>query len=213
MFPTIIFSNVSKAVEDYIQNLINTKKIHSSYIYTLAPKEKTIVIDQIRELNSLLQIRSPHVRLVRIDSFETATTEAQNAMLKLLEEKTKDNQFVLVVANIQKILPTILSRCTLVDLFVENTTVNSDLELVINSALEKPDAKVLGNPLFQLGTRDEAIELFKKIIVVLQKKIKTGDLKAALLAKSAFDLLHTLESNNLNPQLSVDSFVILLLRK
>ena len=44
------------------------------------------------------------------------------------------------------------------------------------------------------------------------KKIKSGDLKAAQLAKKTFDLLHKLESNNLNHQLAVDSFVIELIR-
>ncbi len=212
MFPTILFSNEPKTVENYIRDFIKKYVFNSSYIYEISPKEKTVIIEQIRDLNSRLSIKSPRKRLICIYSFDTATIEAQNAMLKLLEEKTSDNQFILVVRDIQKIVPTILSRCRIVDLFVEDSAIDQELLKLIDEAFENKSVDLLGNSFFQPGTREEASELFKKVIIVLQKKIRSGDLRASVLAKKAFDLLHKLESNNLNHQLAVDAFAIELIR-
>lgn len=212
MFPTILFSNDSKTIKKYIEDFIKKYSFNKSYIYEIRPEEKAVLIEQIRDLNSILQIKSPHKRLICIYAFDTATIEAQNAMLKMLEEKTAENQFILIVHDIQKIVPTILSRCRIVDLFIENAEVDKELVNVIESAFQNPNVSIMGNPYFQTGTREEATDLFRKLIIVLRTKIQSGDTRAAKLAKKAFDTLHKLESNNLNPQLAVDSFVIELIK-
>lgn len=212
MYPTILFSSDPKIVENYIKDVIKQNTFNPSYLYKIEPKEKAIIIEQIRDLNSILQIKSPSKRLICMYSFDTATLEAQNAMLKILEEKTANNQFILEVHDLQKIVPTILSRCKVVDLFVEDTEVDNELSALIEKSVENPSMNLLGNAHFQPGTREEAVDLFKKIIIVLQRKIKSGDIRASQLAKKAFDIVHKLESNNLNHQLAVDSFVISLFK-
>jgi DNA polymerase III delta prime subunit len=213
MFPTILFSNEPSTTEKYINDFIKQHFFNPSSIFKIEPKEKTIIIEQIRDLTSQLRIKSPSKRLICIYAFDTATIEAQNAMLKLLEEKTADNQFILIVSDIQKIVPTVISRCRIADLFVERTEIDTQVSDVIEKSFKNPGIDLLGSAYFQPGTREEATDLFRKIIIVLQKKIRSGDIRAAKLAKKAFDLLHKLESNNLNFQLAVDSFVIELMRK
>lgn len=83
--------------------------------YYLEPegKSNTIKIEQIRQMQSKIAL-SPYLadrRVVVIDSAECMNETAQNSLLKTLEEPTGDVVFILVTANRELLLPTILSRC------------------------------------------------------------------------------------------------------
>lgn len=55
-------------------------------------------------------------RLIVIDDADNLTIEAQNALLKSLEEPPKNTHFILAIALPDKLLSTIVSRCKLVKL-------------------------------------------------------------------------------------------------
>ena len=81
----------------------------------IAPTGQSISIEAIRELLSFtkLKIAKPQdniSRIVIIDEAHTMTMEAQNALLKLLEEPPEGTLFLLNVAYVQGLLPTIRSR-------------------------------------------------------------------------------------------------------
>ena len=71
-----------------------------------------ISIDQVREIEN--EVSKPPVfgryRVVIVLNAENLTVEAQNASLKLLEEHPSHTVFILVSANINQVLPTIVSR-------------------------------------------------------------------------------------------------------
>ncbi len=73
---------------------------------------KNISIEQVRNLKVELQ-KSPIYakrRFVIIMDADMLTIEAQNALLKILEEHQMRTTFILISSNYTKILPTILSR-------------------------------------------------------------------------------------------------------
>jgi DNA polymerase III subunit delta' len=75
---------------------------------------KDIVVDQIRDLvDHRLALRrfEGRRRFVVIDPAEAMNPQAQNALLKSLEEPPPDTTFVLVAASPDALLPTIRSRC------------------------------------------------------------------------------------------------------
>lgn len=75
--------------------------------------EKTLKINSIRELIHWLALK-PHSsprKLAIIYQAETMTLEAANALLKTLEEPPKDSVIILQVESLDRILPTIASRC------------------------------------------------------------------------------------------------------
>ncbi|MBA3695635.1 MAG: DNA polymerase III subunit delta' [Methylotenera sp.] len=78
-------------------------------------KKKTqISVSQIRELASftcLSSHRSDGVRIILIHPAEALNTASANALLKMLEEPSPGVVFILVSHQIQRLLPTILSRC------------------------------------------------------------------------------------------------------
>lgn len=78
-------------------------------------KKKTqISVSQIRELagfTSLSSHRSDGLRIVLLNPAEALNTASANALLKMLEEPPTGVVFILVSHQIQRLLPTILSRC------------------------------------------------------------------------------------------------------
>ncbi len=76
-------------------------------------------IELVRELTRTYKQKtaSQTARVAIIDQAERMTLEAQNAMLKLLEEPPFGTHFVLTTSQIDRLLPTIRSRCQQLSLF------------------------------------------------------------------------------------------------
>jgi DNA polymerase-3 subunit delta' len=94
------------------------KKINAGMhpdIIQVSPVEnkKIISISQIREIGSLLSTRPNEAakRMVLILSADKMNIQAQNALLKVLEEPPGNTFFILAATGISSLLPTILSRC------------------------------------------------------------------------------------------------------
>lgn len=85
------------------------------YQMTIASDEgKAIGIEAVRELEHFLSLKVPgraaYDRAVIIDNAQLLTTEAQNALLKTLEEPPRGTLIVLTANTGQALLPTIRSR-------------------------------------------------------------------------------------------------------
>lgn len=82
--------------------------------------EKTSIgVDEIRTLvNADIQVMpyQSKYKIYIIDSADKMTENAQNALLKTIEEPPKYAVIILLACNTQSLLPTILSRCVVLDL-------------------------------------------------------------------------------------------------
>ena len=82
-------------------------------LLVITPDDATIKIEQIRNLQHEV-VLTPYVsrrRVCIIDGAELMTVQATNSLLKVLEEPVGDVVFILVAANKQMLLPTVISRC------------------------------------------------------------------------------------------------------
>jgi len=77
-----------------------------------------IGIDEIRGLQKNLSLKSfdGKLKTAIINNAQNLTIEAQNALLKTLEEPPKNSQIILTAPNAESLLPTIISRCQIVEL-------------------------------------------------------------------------------------------------
>ena len=83
-------------------------------ILSVTHEKKSIGVDDIRlQVNSDIFVKpySSSYKIYIIDEAEKLTEQAQNALLKTIEEPPEYALFLLLVSNIATILPTILSRC------------------------------------------------------------------------------------------------------
>lgn len=82
---------------------------------TKKTKKKTqISVTQIRELSDFLSLSSHQasgMRIVLISPAESLNLASANALLKMLEEPAPGVIFILVAHQLQRLLPTIISRC------------------------------------------------------------------------------------------------------
>ena len=84
-------------------------------ITVLHEKPASIGVDEIRRMRSDIQIRpyaNPH-KVYIIPDAEKMTVQAQNAILKTLEEPPAYAVLILIASGTETFLPTILSRCVL----------------------------------------------------------------------------------------------------
>ncbi|WP_448587396.1 DNA polymerase III subunit [Thermocrinis sp.] len=85
---------------------------HPDFVY-LKPEKTEIKVDQIRAVREFVFVKPALSRkkVVMVYNAEKMNPYAQNALLKVLEEPPEDTFFVLVSHNLNKILPTVKSRC------------------------------------------------------------------------------------------------------
>ena len=86
---------------------------HPDLLWIEATEGATHSIDAIRELKRQVSLKSwgGSYRLAVIIEVERATEEAQNALLRLLEEPPSQTLFVLTSIQTERVLPTVRSRC------------------------------------------------------------------------------------------------------
>jgi DNA polymerase-3 subunit delta' len=113
-------STMAKAVAAAVLNIPLDKFEDYPYKLSIAPETSSIGIDAVRTLEHFFSLKVPgrsvYNRIVIIEQAQSLTIEAQNALLKLLEEPPMGTIIILTVDNEQNLLPTIRSRAPVVPL-------------------------------------------------------------------------------------------------
>lgn len=92
---------------------------HPDIIYVSHEKPNSIGIHDVREqINGSIGIKpySSDYKIYIVDEAEKMTAEAQNALLKTIEEPPAYAVIFLLTTNLGKLLPTILSRCVVLNI-------------------------------------------------------------------------------------------------
>ncbi len=156
-------------------------KSHPDIIYVTHEKPNLISVDEIREqVNDAVIVKpySAEKRIFIIDEAEKMNEAAQNALLKTLEEPPAYVVFLLLTSNSEKLLPTIRSRCTLMDVRALPVKMIKDY-LMSEAGCDEKKAGVCAA--FSQGALGKAIELCKSedfneqrdAIVYILKNIKS----------------------------------------
>ena len=133
----------------------------------------SVGIDAAREIKNFL-VQKPNVssrRTLIIDDAELLTTEAQNALLKIVEEPPTSSLIIFVASDADSILPTILSR---IQKIYFGTVATGEIEVWLGNG--KADAKAIAKKSFGkpgLAWRLMFDEKFAKDLELAQKFLKT----------------------------------------
>lgn len=115
------------------------------YLIRIEPDEKGhIALAEIRRVDHFLSRAVPAAkagisRAVIIDGADSLTIEAQNALLKNLEEPPENSVFLLSSDNLNNLLPTVRSRLTLIRLV--NPTKKEVTDYLISRGVNVAEAK------------------------------------------------------------------------
>ncbi len=212
MFPIILQANNPSTFDAYLAQMALENNFDALQKQIILPEKTTITIGQIRQLKKELSITTSKPRFIIFQQFETATIEAQNALLKVLEDLNTKNQFVMLVNHIGAVLPTIISRSRVIDLEEEKTIHDENTVKTIHTFLENPNISFLSDPIFTVTTKEQAALLLRICIELLRERMKDNISTYPTIIKKTFDLLYKLEHNNLSSQLTVDSWVLLVIK-
>ncbi|NCO89122.1 hypothetical protein GW881_04370, partial [Candidatus Roizmanbacteria bacterium] len=152
-------------------------------------------------------------RLIIIKSFDSAKTLTQNAILKLLEEKTVNTQFVLQAKNLNKIIDTIQSRVKVINLVQSEKVLDETYKKLIELIITQSKAKSLAF-LNEKEFTNPNLEFINKFLINLQLYfLSTKELnqnQIIIIINKSFEYQKQLGSINLNLQLTLDSILIFI---
>ena len=161
---------------------------HPDLIYVTHEKPGSIGVDDVREqINDTIMIRpySSYYKIYIVDEAEKMTVQAQNALLKTIEEPPAYAVIILITTNQEAFLPTILSRCVQMKLKpLKDFTIRNYLTQNLHIAEKDADicaAFARGNlgKAIHLASSDEFRELFQKVMVLV-KNVGTMDISMLL---------------------------------
>lgn len=161
---------------------------HPDLIYVTHDKPNSIGVDDIREqINDTVMVRpySSYYKIYIVDEAEKMTQQAQNALLKTIEEPPSYAIIILLTTNQDAFLPTILSRCVQLKLKpLQDFVVKSYLVETVH--VPEPDAEVYAA--FARGNLGKAIsiassedfKLMHREVLNLLKHVKEMDISELL---------------------------------
>jgi hypothetical protein len=154
---------------DWLQSQDPTLSELHPDVHIVAPEERSVTIDQVRAL--LKQIVYQPMQSERawwlVLAAESLTEPAQQALLKLLEEPPTFLQLVLVTNQPQQLLPTIHSRCLLIQLPASQVEESTELiDQLLASDFSIPDRLALSE---KYPNRPVASELLKTLVAAIHQ--------------------------------------------
>jgi hypothetical protein len=210
MIPLLLITKSRENAEVFINELIAKEDFSPHYVFKLEPAKTEYTIDQIRLIKSEIMMADSHKRLFILYSFENSSAEAQNAFLKTLEE-SGNNQFILVVSLLERILPTIQSRSRIIKMTEKGILeIRPELQKILEG-IPQSGYGFLSDPLITGITHDNALILLDEVVMYLKGyMVKPG---VTEIMRKAMEVKSLIQNNNANPQLSIDSFFIFYKKK
>lgn len=128
-------------------------------IYVRHEKPNTVSVEDIREqVNGDIQIKpySSRYKIYIIDDADKMTAQAQNALLKTIEEPPAYAMLMLLTNNADTMLPTILSRCVRLNL---KAVRDKDIKEYLMKEMQIPDYQADLSVTFAQGNVGKAVKL------------------------------------------------------
>lgn len=190
----LIIAPYKDAVETEIETIKNRLKVTNWNTHLITPLP-SIGIMEIRKIKQLLSLRpmGETNRLIIITDMDKATVEAQNALLKILEEPPKSTYLVLTARNPNNLLPTVVSRCQVIskgnrEKHDENHTRNEE-KILIEILTGSPGQRIIYVQ-EKIKTKEDGMQFLDKTLGVL-KQFLTSQTQGINLSKEEIALLIT----------------------
>lgn len=152
-------------------------------------KKTQISVAQIRDLNDFLNLsshQSSGLKIVLINPAEALNQASANALLKMLEEPAPGVIFILIAHQLQRLLPTITSRCRKVSMPVPNA--QQALAWLNTKGVKNPEQQLAyleGSPIKVLSEQaqfDQLTEVWKHL--ALGRKMEPQAAAPVMIASS-----------------------------
>jgi hypothetical protein len=180
-----------------------------------APQSIGIELIKTMQKKLFLQPLKSTRKLIIIEEAHLLTTEAQNALLKVLEEPPKHTCIMLSTETKESLLPTIISRCHIVVLETEKTKLTKKELLTITTFIEQLPILTIGDKLKyaeQIGKeKEKARKWIENLLIVLHEELLKNPTRQKSETVRLFQKLYiTLKTTNVNPRFTIEETLISL---
>ena len=151
-------------------------------------KAGTIGVNEAREISNVLSLQpyESDYKIMIIWQAEKMNTEASNKLLKLLEEPPAGTIFLLVTQNVEKMLPTVLSRCQIIRL---QPVERGDMAAILEEKYGLDNMAAMNIATLAAGSIGRALTEIENSGNDSQYAVLTQSLMDAALARSLADVL------------------------
>lgn len=209
----IVAQNKNEAAS-YISDLLKEKEINPLDI-NLQKYEKAMGIEDVRNIQKavLLKPFRGREKAVVIEAYENITLEAQNALLKILEEPPANTIIAITTTKKDLILPTIISRCKVISLFekeialaeVESSEFRATLDILLNG---KTGDKLKIAQDITKDKGDASLWLEKMAIFLKNELIKNNDVKYLNFLKKLQKIYKDIKSTNVGQRAALENLFL-----
>lgn len=201
----------------YISNFLKEKEIDPIDI-NLQTYEKAMGIEDVRNIQKkiLLKPFRGKTKAVVIQAYENITQEAQNALLKVLEEPPANTIIIISVSTKEVILPTIISRCKIIELKEDNLTLSSEENAQYHNILISLSKNAVGYKLKLAqdiaGSKEETVFFLEKMSVFVREKLikNYNDPKYLNLLRILSETHTIIKSTNVNQRIALENLLLIL---
>lgn len=169
----LIVSKDPKKQDEYVFNLCKQHSIDALDKTVVEQFGETLGISEIRALQKSLFLKpfKSAAKAAILKNAQTLTIAAQNALLKILEEPPNNTLIILATDQKYALLPTVLSRCVIIELDdTREKETAIDLDPLL-SLLESGIGKKLKLAERLSKDKKETIAWLEKMITTLRKKL------------------------------------------
>lgn len=222
MHSFIVVSKNKEAALNYVKVECKKNQI-DKFDVALFTFQKAIGIEDIRNCQKKIFLKpiKSKIKAIILEAYNGITTPAQNALLKLLEEPPANTIIYITTPNKNLMLPTILSRCKVVDLKDKEAQLSKEEIAQYLNILISLSSSGVGERLKLAQdvakNKEEVIPWLEKMLVVaretLLEQIKkdNNDLSISqyLNILISFQKTHTvLKTTNVNPRLALENLFL-----
>lgn len=200
-----------KAEEICIENKI------SKFDIEIFSSEKQIGIVDIRNLTKKIFLKTfkSEKKALILNAYLGITQDAQNAFLKILEEPPLSTIIIILVTSLDFVLPTILSRCTIINLekITKLTDEQEDKYLQVLLSLKKDK---IGNALVlaqdNSKTKEDALLFLEGLIItthdLIGKDKDFNDKEIAKMLKDFQKFYTIIKTTNVNARFALENLFL-----
>jgi DNA polymerase III delta prime subunit len=217
MTQSILIVGTVEKTKEAAQNLCKENKISKFDVDTIET-EKVVGIGDIRSLQKKIFLKpiESETKAVVLQAFSGMTTDSQNAFLKVLEEPPINTIVIILVTSLDFVLPTILSRCNLINLEKIRQLSKEEIEdnLKILLLLKRKD---VGNALVVAQNnskdRETALEFLQNLIVSAHSAMENKNRDFSLLElgeilKSLQKIYTIIKTTNVGPRFALENLFL-----
>ncbi len=208
----LITGKDKEELREAAQKICGENKI-SRFDIEIIETEKTVGIGEIRKLQEKLFLKplESETKAVILEAFFGMTADSQNAFLKVLEEPPSDTVIMILTTSLDFVLPTVLSRCRLINLEQAKKLTGEEIDANLDLVLKLKNggtAKALKIAQDNGKDRETALEFLEGLLVSLHTEMKSENLQSLKAMQKTYTIIKT---TNVAPRLALENLFIGLL--